>query len=467
MKQHNPTYNIPNYQPALYVRAFFVYYFVMSSSPKIAPELASLDHLPVTELEPFQGDLKELTTREYKKLRKSLLDNGIIVPFFVWCNNGRYFTLDGHQRCRVFDHEGWDIDVPVIFISADNEQDAKQKLLVISSQYGKVTQEGWDDFTFDLDDSWIQNTVNFDALPFVFGDFTEEEPEESKDAEPITQTEAEKHQEKWQVKEGDVWKLGNHRIACIDCLDETAVIKFLSDVNADLIWADPPYGINIVAANVSVGGGEAYDIPFGGIKKNGSVGGKREYKQQAHAFAGVDNSGKGVKPAKYAPVIGDETTETAIKSSSMLLNIFPDAIHLWWGGNYYANALPNSPSWIVWDKENTGNFADCELSWSNHQGAARIFRHRWNGMLKASEGGQRRVHPTQKPIALAKWAFEKYGKPNDIIFDPFLGSGISVMAAEELNDGRSVYGCDLAPAYVATTIQRWVDVTGEEPKLVG
>jgi DNA modification methylase len=86
-------------------------------------------------------------------------------------------------------------------------------------------------------------------------------------------------------------------------------------------------------------------------------------------------------------------------------------------------------------------------------------------MLKDSEQGQRRVHPTQKPVALTRWAFEKYGRPNDVIFDPFLGSGISVLAAEQLDDGRAVVGCELAPAYIATTIQRWVDLTGGRPEL--
>lgn len=138
-------------------------------SATIAPELKDLPHVPIDSLEPFQGDLKELSKREYAKLKKSLLDNGIIVPFFVWKETGK--ILDGHQRERVFINEGWLMDVPVIYISADSEQDAKQKLLVISSQYGRVTQEGWDGFTFDLDDEWIKQTVNFDALRFVFEDF--------------------------------------------------------------------------------------------------------------------------------------------------------------------------------------------------------------------------------------------------------------------------------------------------------
>lgn len=140
--------------------------------PTVAKELAGLDHVPVVSLEPFQGDLKELSQREYNKLKKSILENGLIVPFFVWLETNK--LLDGHQRQRVFIKEGWLMDVPIVYISAVNEQDAKRKLLVISSQYGKVTQEGWDEFTFNLDDDWLMDTVQFDALPFIFNNWGEQ-----------------------------------------------------------------------------------------------------------------------------------------------------------------------------------------------------------------------------------------------------------------------------------------------------
>lgn len=468
------------------------------NAPTIAPNLKHLDHLPIGSLVPLQGDLKELTAANYKKLKGRVLERGIIVPFYVWRHpeTDVIYYLDGHQRDRVFKREGWLMDVPVVFIDAPDVQTAKEILLEISSQYGHLTQEGWDEFTFDLDTDWLKQTVHFDALPFVFGDWEVEEEQESGDAEPgVTEAEADKYQEMWQVKEGDVWRIGRHFVTCIDCLDETAVSQFLDGAMVNFVWADPPYGIDIVAANGYVGGGEAYDIPFGGVKKRrGYVGGGDRIKARtglypiqtwkkeksrlgsanaAKPFGSKNSPVRGsvgaaniIDVGKYAPVIGDETTETAVKSSIMLLEMFGAAFHVWWGGNYYASSLPNSPCWLIWDKENTGNFADCEMAWTNHGGAAQIFKHMWNGMLKDSEHGQRRVHPTQKPIALAHWAFGKFGDEGDVIFDPFLGSGISVLAAEELDDGRIVYGCDLAPAYVATTIQRWVTMTGGEPELV-
>lgn len=291
-----------------------------------------------------------------------------------------------------------------------------------------------------------------------------------KEEEPIEPGAAEKAQEIWGVKLGDVWQLGCHRIACIDSLDEESVKSLIGEYVVGMVWADPPYGINIVAANGYVGGGEAYDIPFGGGKGRtkppkglGSIGGPKPFgSKKVRGSVGAANL---IDVGKYYPVEGDDTTETACKSALLSLNLFPDAIHFWWGGNYYTNVLPPSPCWIIWDKDNTGNFADCEMAWTNQPTAARIFEHRWNGMLKESEQGQRRIHPTQKPIALARWCFEKYGKSNDVIFDPFLGSGISLIAAEQMGDGRRVIGCEIVPEYISVICQRFLDHTSIKPEL--
>ncbi|MHC4635595.1 MAG: DNA methyltransferase [Planctomycetota bacterium] len=294
------------------------------------------------------------------------------------------------------------------------------------------------------------------------------EAEEPKEPEPPQIDKAEELRQEWGTSEGDVWQLGRHRIACIDSLDESAVKVLISEDAVRMVWADPPYGINIVAANVSVGGGEAYNIPFGGRKITpkglGSSNGPKPFGSKK--VRGSDGAANLIDVGKYYPVEGDDTTETACKSVSVLLDLFPDARHFWWGGNYYTNVLFPSPCWIIWDKDNTGNFADCEMAWTNQSTASRIFEHRWNGMLKASEHGQRRVHPTQKPVALAHWCFEKYGNPDDVIFDPFLGSGISVLAAEQMDDGRRVIGCELVPEYIAVVIQRWVDLTDGDPVCV-
>jgi site-specific DNA-methyltransferase (adenine-specific)/modification methylase len=154
---------------------------------------------------------------------------------------------------------------------------------------------------------------------------------------------------------------------------------------------------------------------------------------------------------KYMPVTNDDTTETAIAAYRLLASLFPSAAQVWWGGNYYANELPPSPCWLVWDKENTGNFADCELAWTNQKTAVRIFRHQWNGMLRDSER-ERRIHPTQKPAALAAWCFDKYTEPAALILDPFCGGGMTVAGAEQ--SGRRVYAVEMETHYIACVLER-------------
>ena len=68
----------------------------------------------------------------------------------------------------------------------------------------------------------------------------------------------------------------------------------------------------------------------------------------------------------------------------------------------------------------------------------------------------------QKPVVLARWCLEKFSSPGDLIFDPFLGSGISIHAAEQLGDERAVIGCELSPAYCEITMQRFIGLIGDE-----
>ena len=119
------------------------------------------------------------------------------------------------------------------------------------------------------------------------------------------------------------------------------------------------------------------------------------------------------------------------------------------GGNYFN--LPPSSCWLVWDKVNGSNdFADCELAWTNLQRSVRMFRHQWNGMLRDSERGIQRVHPTQKPVALMEWCIHLI-EPATIL-DPFMGSGTTGVAAA--NTGRAFIGIEREPKYFDIACKR-------------
>jgi len=189
-----------------------------------------------------------------------------------------------------------------------------------------------------------------------------------------------------------------------DCLD---VMRGWPDGCVDAVVTDPPYGI-----------GEA-----AGKNKSRSV------LATAKDYGNASWDDAPPPPAAFA----------AMRRLSCHQVIF--------GGNYFAEWLGNSPSWIVWDKDNgLSDFADCELAWTSHKRAVRKVRWRWNGMLQ--EPGfvkDQRVHPTQKPLGLMMWVVENYTNPSTIILDPFCGSGTTCVAAKLL--GRHYIGIEIDPEY--------------------
>ena len=121
---------------------------------------------------------------------------------------------------------------------------------------------------------------------------------------------------------------------------------------------------------------------------------------------------------------------------------------------YISPKLPDGPSWLIWDKRaasgHTNDFADCELAWSNTGKVARVFRHQWDGMMKASERGVERQHPTQKPVALMTWCLSQI--PTGSVLDPYMGSGTTGVACTSL--GRQFIGIEIDQTYFEVACQR-------------
>jgi site-specific DNA-methyltransferase (adenine-specific) len=112
-----------------------------------------------------------------------------------------------------------------------------------------------------------------------------------------------------------------------------------------------------------------------------------------------------------------------------------------WGGNYFY--LKPSSCWIVWDKLNSADFADCELAWTSFNTAVKKFTYRWNGMLQQNmKDKEQRIHPTQKPVALYKWILSNYAKQGNKILDTHLGSGSSRIAAYEMGFDFTAFELD-------------------------
>ena len=188
------------------------------------------------------------------------------------------------------------------------------------------------------------------------------------------------------------WENDNIKLYHADCRD---VIPFLS--NIDAVVTDPPYGI-----------GESN-------KKNLSRG--KLAKQIDYGNIAIDYPDE-EEWDKQPP---DDELIQKLRSISKYQIIF--------GGNYFH--LPPTKCWLVWDKQQTGDFADCELAWTNLNKAVRRITYLWNGMIKQEP--EKRYHLTQKPLKVMEWCLSHLPKDVNIILDPFAGSGTTVIACIKQN----------------------------------
>lgn len=141
-----------------------------------------------------------------------------------------------------------------------------------------------------------------------------------------------------------------------------------------------------------------------------------------------------------------------------------------WGCNYYDYRLGSGR--IVWDKCNgNSTFSDCEIAYCSLHDSVRLFRYMWNGMMQgksADEGAtaqgnkklnEKRIHPTQKPVALYKWLLGKYAKPGDKILDTHTGSASSLVACHDL--GFDFVGFEIDEYYYTAASKRLEDVKAQ------
>jgi DNA modification methylase len=193
---------------------------------------------------------------------------------------------------------------------------------------------------------------------------------------------------------------------------------------ADMVFTDPPYGIK-------------RDKGFGGFGGFGPPIARRQYADDWDS---------------------DRPTKATF---DLLLGLADKAIVF--GGNFFADILPQSTHWLVWDKLNTmPTFGDCELAWTNiDRTSVKKYTVQYNGLIGKEK---ERFHPTQKPVEIMANILSDYTEASDIVLEPFSGSGTTIIACEQL--GRKCRAVEISPAYVAVALQRWADATGKTPVLV-
>lgn len=202
--------------------------------------------------------------------------------------------------------------------------------------------------------------------------------------------------------------IGNATLYLGDCRE---VLPSLMDVDA--IVSDPPYGI-------------------AHVKGSGGLG-----KHNRRNIRAVTNDDQPFDPA---PLLG-----------------FPHVTL--WGANHFAARLPHG-RWRAWDKlaglAEYDSFSDVEFAWRNGRGKDRIFSHLWKGICQASEkGGERREHPTQKPVQLMQWCIQDLPAEVQTICDPYMGSGTTGVAAVRL--GKRFVGIEVERDYFDIACKRIED----------
>jgi len=163
--------------------------------------------------------------------------------------------------------------------------------------------------------------------------------------------------------------------------------------------------------------------------------------------------------AKVKPIIGDDQPF----DPACWLD-FPSV--LLFGANHFAPRLPASGSWLVWDKSPgvacADSFVDSEFIWTSRPGIKRnVFRHLWKGLVADKVGEDlpgtnarswSRHHPSMKPVALMEWCIATAAPDNNLIVDPYMGSGTTGVAA--IRAGKRFIGCEMDPDYFAIACER-------------
>jgi site-specific DNA-methyltransferase (adenine-specific) len=126
-----------------------------------------------------------------------------------------------------------------------------------------------------------------------------------------------------------------------------------------------------------------------------------------------------------------------------------------WGGNHFADRLPPSRGWLVWDKRDgtpSNDQSDAEMAWTNILSVVRVFSARWSGSHRTGrEQAEGRVHVNQKPVALMRWCLTLVGGSEPVL-DPYMGSGSTLVAAKDA--GRPAIGIEIDEAHCETAAQR-------------
>jgi len=393
------------------------------------PELV-IQHVPMDELRPDPANPRRISDDELEALTRSMQEFGLVDPIIARRDDGT--VIGGHQRLLAARRLGLKT-VPVVYVDLPPE---KARLLGVA--LNRISGD-WDRELLARLLADLKATPNVDITLTGFSEDELAKALKSLDArERRSREESFDLDAAWEaakadpgVQRGDIWKLGDHRIMCGDSTDSGDVARLVAGEEARLMVTDPPYGVDY----------------------RGSGNGRKKGRASiANDDLGTNQAAFWAEAFRHWPLKGDFYIFGP--SGPLVLELWEAA----GAAGYDVRQL------LIWVKDRL------VLGRSHYHYRHEHVLHGWKG--KTSWNGSRKQdsaweeprpadspeHPTIKPLLLCERAIENSSQPNDLVIDPFLGSGTTLIAAERT--GRRCFGMEIDPHYCSLVIARWEAFSG-------
>lgn len=429
----------------------------------------------IDSLEPFQGNLKDLSAENYEKLKKEILDLGFIDPISVWKFEGKNYVLGGHQRLRTLKamrDEGYLIpEIPMTIVEADDVKEAKRKILALTSQYGEITGDGLYQFALDaqlsvqeIEESFRFPEINIPSwkLEFFEDNTVPPGPTADPNAAPCVPAET-------RVKRGDLFLLGDHRLVCGDSTSVEDVDYLMKGETAEFCFTSPPYsdqrdyGGELVLDSKHIatflrtafGRVKYFAVNLGMSRRDGEVNCYwDDYINEARNL-GLKLLSWNVWDKKECGSVGNQTAMFAIQHEWIF--IFGEA------KKELNRTVPNKYAGEMvdhnWTRQKDGTTTrGKDTVIHSHSQLKTIFA---QNPVKFNDGIN---HPAMFPVELPHAYIEAATNEGDLVFEPFCGSGTTLIAAEML--GRRAYCMEIDPHYCDAIVSRYEKFTGKQAQLI-
>ena len=385
------------------------------------------EKVSITKIKPNPNNPRIIKDVKFRKLVKSVIDFPQMLEIRPIVVNKDFVVLGGNMRLKACIEAG----IKEIYIIKVDLPEAQQKEFIIKDNVG-FGEWDWDVLANEWDNplliEWGLDVWDFDNADIeIEGNIDDDEIPE---------------QIKTRVKFGEVWQLGEHRVACGDSTNPEHIKNLMNGKTVDLILTDPPYG-------VSASGGRTQTVKRDNIKKieNDDLRGEQLIKFLTNAFKQIP-----LKDKTNIYIFYDQKTQaefiTAIKQCN-----WEFVRTLIWNKNSFG--LSGKKGYRPKYEMIAYAVTDKDYLWYGDNSQADVID---NAREKKRHGS----HPTVKPIDLMVKLIKNSSQKNDIVVDIFLGSGSTLIACQKTK--RVCYAIELDPYYCDVTIERWERFTGQKAK---